>query len=155
MIEIGRVCMKMKGHDAGRCVVIDLEKDRALVTGPKSLTGVRRRKVNLTHLHPLGEKLDIKKGASDNDVATAMGIKLPAARTKAEKKAEVKAEKKGFSLFKRKEKPEAKKAEVKAEHKAEKKAAKPKSAKPKPAKKAGAKKSAKKASKSAKKAKTK
>ena len=136
MIEVGRVCMKTKGHDAGRCVVVELEKGKALVTGPKTLTGVRRRKVNLAHLHPLGDKLDIKKGASDDAIATAMGVKLPAARTVKPKSAP-KKEKKGFSLFKKKaEKP---KAAPKKE--------KPKAAKPKKPAKAKAKKAVKKAKK--------
>lgn len=121
MFEIGRVCMKTKGHDAGRCVVLDVEKGRALITGPKSLTGVRRRKVALSHLHPLAEKFDIKKDASDAEVAAAMGVSLPAPRVKA---AKPQAEKpKAFQLFGKKE-----------ESKAEPKAEKPKS-EAKPAKK--------------------
>lgn len=69
--EVGRVCVKTAGRDTGkRCVVVDLmDKNFALVTGPKSISGVRRRRVNVNHLKPLEEKLTIEKGASDERVA--------------------------------------------------------------------------------------
>jgi large subunit ribosomal protein L14e len=72
--EVGRVCVKTAGRDAGkRCVVVDLmDKNFALVTGPKSVSGVRRRRVNVNHLKPLEEKLTIEKGASDERVAALL-----------------------------------------------------------------------------------
>ena len=72
--EVGRVCVKTAGRDTGkRCVVVDLmDKNFALVTGPKSVSGVRRRRVNVNHLKPLEEKLTIEKGASDEQVATLL-----------------------------------------------------------------------------------
>ncbi len=68
--EVGRLCVKTVGRDAGkRCVIIDLmDKNFALVTGPKSVSGVRRRRVNVNHLKPLEEKIQIEKGATDEQI---------------------------------------------------------------------------------------
>lgn len=69
-IEIGRICVKTRGREAGRkCVIIDLIDDKfALITGPKSLNGVKRRRSNIKHLEPTELKIDIKAGASDEEV---------------------------------------------------------------------------------------
>ncbi len=68
MIEIGRVCVKIAGRDAGlKCVVVeDLGKNLVLIDGQ-----TRRRKCNITHLEPLAQKLDIEKGTSHEKVAAA------------------------------------------------------------------------------------
>ena len=70
-IEVGRVCMKLVGREAGRkCVIVDvMDKSFVMVTGPKKVTGVKRRRVNTNHLKPMPDKLDIKRGASDEEVA--------------------------------------------------------------------------------------
>jgi len=68
--EIGRVCVKTSGREAG-CygVVVDvIDKNYALVEGPK----IRRRRVNFKHLEPIEDKIDIKKGATDTDLAAAI-----------------------------------------------------------------------------------
>ena len=72
--DVGRVCVKTSGRDAGkRCVVVDLmDKNFALVTGPKEVSGVRRRRVNVNHLTPLDEKVAIEKGASDEQIAALL-----------------------------------------------------------------------------------
>lgn len=69
-IEVGRVCVKLSGREAGRkCVIVDLvDKTFVLITGPKSVTGVKRRRANTNHVEPLTEKLDIKRGASDEEI---------------------------------------------------------------------------------------
>jgi len=74
-IEVGRICIKTMGREAGkRCVIVDLiDKNFVLVTGPKSVTGVRRRRANISHLKPTDEKIKIKRGASDEEVAQALG----------------------------------------------------------------------------------
>lgn len=82
MIEIGRLCVKVAGRDAGhKCVVIDIiDKNYALIEGD-----VRRRKCNIAHLEPLDKKLDIKKMASREEVAMAfkeLGIELVKKKTK-------------------------------------------------------------------------
>ncbi|ADG91147.1 50S ribosomal protein L14e [Thermosphaera aggregans] len=74
-IEIGRICVKVAGREAGRkCVVVDIvDENFVIVTGPKSLTGVRRRKTNIKHIEPTDKVLNIPKGASDEDVSKAIG----------------------------------------------------------------------------------
>jgi len=69
-IEIGRICVKTRGREAGRkCVIVDLIDDKfVLITGPKSLNGVKRRRSNIKHLEPTELKIDIKAGSSDEEV---------------------------------------------------------------------------------------
>jgi len=73
-IEIGRVCVKVSGREAGRkCVIVDMmDKNFVLVTGPKTVSGVRRRRVNVNHVEPLQGKVDVNRGASDEEVAEAL-----------------------------------------------------------------------------------
>jgi len=73
-IEVGRICVKLSGREAGRkCVVVDLvDKSFVLITGPKKVTGVRRRRANINHVEPLQEAIEIKRGASDDEVAEAL-----------------------------------------------------------------------------------
>jgi len=73
-IEIGRICVKVAGREAGRkCVIVDIiDENFVLITGPKSLTGVKRRRVNIKHIEPLDVKIDIERGASDEDVLKAL-----------------------------------------------------------------------------------
>ena len=113
-MEIGRLCVKLAGRDAGKkCVIVDVLKDNfVMIDG-----ATRRRKCNILHLEPLAQMIQIKKGASHADVAKEFS-------------------KLGIEMFESKPKKAAKKAEVKKEEpKIEKKpAAKPKEeAKPKKA----------------------
>ena len=73
-IEVGRICVKLSGREAGRkCVIIDVsDKSFALVTGPKKVTGIKRRRANINHIEPLQDKLDLKRGASDEEVEEAL-----------------------------------------------------------------------------------
>jgi large subunit ribosomal protein L14e len=76
MIEVGRLCVKLAGRDAGKkCVVVDIiDKTFVLIDG-----STRRRKCNVGHLEPLTQVLDIKKGCSHDDVVDAfkeLGIEL-------------------------------------------------------------------------------
>ena len=68
MYEIGSLCMKTMGRDAGkRCIVVQhLEEPYVLIDGE-----TRRRKANKSHLEPLGKTLDIKDKASRKDVIVA------------------------------------------------------------------------------------
>lgn len=70
MIEKGRVCLKTAGREAGRyCIVLEKINDNfALVTGPKTITGIRRRKCNISHLEPLEFVLPIPDNADDKTV---------------------------------------------------------------------------------------
>lgn len=73
-IEIGRICVKVAGREAGRkCVIVDIiDENFVLVTGPKSLTGVKRRRVNIKHIEPLDKTINISRGASDEEVLKAI-----------------------------------------------------------------------------------
>ena len=74
-IEVGRVCVKVTGREQGnRCIIVELiDKNFVLVTGPRSVTGVKRRRVNVNHIKPTDEKIKIKRGATDEEVAQALG----------------------------------------------------------------------------------
>jgi large subunit ribosomal protein L14e len=69
-IEVGRVCVKMAGRESGKkCVIVDvMDKSFVMVTGPKKVTGVKRRRVNINHVAPTEETVQIKRGASDEEV---------------------------------------------------------------------------------------
>jgi large subunit ribosomal protein L14e len=69
-IEVGRICVKQFGREQGKkCVIIDvMDKSFILITGPKKLSGVKRRRVNLNHVAPLEDKIEINKGVSDEEV---------------------------------------------------------------------------------------
>jgi large subunit ribosomal protein L14e len=73
-IEVGRICVKQAGRENGKkCVVIDvMDKSFVLVTGPKKVTGVKRRRVNINHVMPLQEKIEVKRGASDEEVTEVL-----------------------------------------------------------------------------------
>lgn len=86
MIEIGRICVKLAGRDAGReAVIVDILDDKyVLVDG-----NVRRRKCNILHLEPTERKADIKKNASHEDVKEEFSkLKLPVWEAKAKEKGE-------------------------------------------------------------------
>jgi len=73
-IEVGRICVKVSGREASkRCVIVDMiDKNFVLITGPKSITGVKRRRTNVNHIKPTEEKIKIKKGATDEEVVQAL-----------------------------------------------------------------------------------
>ena len=73
-LEIGRICLKTLGREKGKkCVIIDIvDKSFVLVTGPKSVTGVKRRRANVGHLELLEEKVQIDRRASDKEVAKSL-----------------------------------------------------------------------------------
>ena len=80
MFEIGTLCMKTAGRDAGLyCVIIDTPKEGyALVDGQ-----TRRRVINTDHLQATEKKLDVKKGASHDDVVSALKkLKIEVRETK-------------------------------------------------------------------------
>ncbi len=72
-LDIGRVCIKTAGREAGKyCAVIKKEDDNFfIVTGPKALTGVKRRRCNVEHLEPTQYLLKIKEDAPEKDVMDA------------------------------------------------------------------------------------
>jgi len=74
IIDVGQICVKTTGREAGmKCVVVDIiDKNFILVTGPKKANGVKRRKVNIKHIEPTKDKLNISKGATDEEVIEAL-----------------------------------------------------------------------------------
>ncbi len=73
-VEVGRICVKLAGRETGRkCVIIDvMDKSFVLITGPQKTTGVKRKRVNINHVKPLQDKIDIPRGASDDEVAAVL-----------------------------------------------------------------------------------
>lgn len=73
-IEVGRICVKLRGREAGRkCIIVDIIDDNfVLVTGPKELSGVKRRRINIRHLEPTEKRVSIQKGAQDLEVLEAI-----------------------------------------------------------------------------------
>ncbi|MBI4154225.1 50S ribosomal protein L14e [Candidatus Woesearchaeota archaeon] len=99
MIEIGRVCMKMAGRDAGEVgVVIDIDNNFVVLDG-----NVRRKRCNIKHIEPLKQLLQVSKNASHEDIVAALkeaGFKVPEQKpkkTKEAKKAPVKEQKKSVA----------------------------------------------------------
>ena len=100
MIETGRICLKIAGREAGKYAVIveRLDDNFVVVTGPNTVTGVKRRKCNLDHLELTDNKFDVREKV-DNTVLEEewkksgliekLEIKMPVKKTK-EKKTEEK-----------------------------------------------------------------
>ncbi|MFN4133454.1 MAG: 50S ribosomal protein L14e [Candidatus Hadarchaeales archaeon] len=70
MMEVGRVCVKIAGKEAGKyCVVVErLDDNFVVVSGP----GVKRRRCNIAHLEPTEKIVEISSGASDEEVKLAL-----------------------------------------------------------------------------------
>ncbi len=75
-VEVGRICMKVAGRENGKkCVIVDvMDKSFVLVTGPKAVTGVKRKRANINHIMALEDKLDLKRGASDEEVTQTLTV---------------------------------------------------------------------------------
>jgi large subunit ribosomal protein L14e len=67
IFEIGRLCVKIAGRDAGKkCIVVDsIDDNYVLIDG-----ATRRRKCNVNHLMPLSQVIKIKKNASHSEIAS-------------------------------------------------------------------------------------
>ena len=118
-LEIGRVCMKVVGREAGKyCVIVkNINKSFAEVSGPRVLTGIKRRRVNITHIEPTQYAIEIKENASDEEIlaafkkanlTTKLDLKEPSA---AEIKEHTKAENKEMPAQQKQEKKKSKKKE--------------------------------------------
>lgn len=83
MYEVGRLCVKIAGRDAGlRCVVIDVVDEKTVLIDGQT----RRRNCNVKHLEPLKETIKLKKGASHSDVvAEFKKLNLEVVETKPKK----------------------------------------------------------------------
>ena len=74
LFNVGDICVKIAGRETGRkCVIVErIDKNYVVVTGPKHISGVRRRKANVDHLEPTGKRISINEGASDEEVEKAL-----------------------------------------------------------------------------------
>jgi large subunit ribosomal protein L14e len=70
-MDIGRVCLKVKGREQGeRCVVLDVvDRNFVIVVGPN----VKRRRVNMNHIRPLDEVVPLQRNATDEVAIAALG----------------------------------------------------------------------------------
>ena len=99
ILETGRIVLKIAGREAGKYAVV-LEKvddNFVLLTGPKSITRIKRRKCNIVHIEPSEEKLEIPAKADDSTVEDAwkksglikkLKIELPKLRKTSKPKSE-------------------------------------------------------------------
>ena len=73
-IEVGRICVKNVGREAGKkCIIVDIvDKNYSLITGPKTITGIKRRRSNNNHLLLTEDKIDINRGASEEEIIQAI-----------------------------------------------------------------------------------
>ena len=73
-VDVGRICIKVSGRETGKkCVIVDIvDKNFVLITGPKEVTDVKRRRVNINHLEPTAEKITVNRGATDEEVTEAL-----------------------------------------------------------------------------------
>jgi len=68
MMEIGRVCVKIAGRDAGtRCAIVKVLDDTYVMIDGEA----RARKCNIKHLEPTATILEISEGASHASVIDA------------------------------------------------------------------------------------
>ena len=69
-MEVGRVCKKVRGKDAGKyCAVVEkVDKNFVMIDGK----GLKRGRTNVSHLEPLPKVLDLKKGAVTKDVIAVL-----------------------------------------------------------------------------------
>lgn len=68
LFEIGRVCLKIAGRDAGKkCIVIDNPGTNTVLIDGET----RRRKCNVKHLEPLDKVVSISKNAPPAQVLKA------------------------------------------------------------------------------------
>ncbi len=68
-MEIGRVCVKIVGKDAGKTVIVvdKIDNTYVLIDG-----NVKRKRCNIKHLEPLHKILKIEKGASTENLIKVM-----------------------------------------------------------------------------------
>ncbi|BBL45828.1 50S ribosomal protein L14e [Nanobdella aerobiophila] len=69
VLQIGRVCIKLSGREAGNvCVITDIIDNKFLLVDGN----IKRRRVNIKHIEPTEKLIQIKKGANTEDVIKEM-----------------------------------------------------------------------------------
>ena len=73
-MEVGRICVKIVGREAGKkCILVDIiDQNFVLITGPKAVSDIKRRRANINHIEPTQEKIDINRGATDEEITEAL-----------------------------------------------------------------------------------
>jgi large subunit ribosomal protein L14e len=73
-IEEGRICVKIVGREAGKkCIIVDvIDKNFVLITGPKNVSSIKRRRANINHIECTNEKIEIKRGATDEEITEVL-----------------------------------------------------------------------------------
>jgi large subunit ribosomal protein L14e len=73
-IEVGRICLKLAGRESGKkCIIVEvIDKGFVIITGPKKITGVKRRRASINHIAPLKDKISINRGSSDDEITKAL-----------------------------------------------------------------------------------
>ena len=65
-IDVGSVCVKTTGREAGKkAIVLEIvDGAHVLIQG----SGVRKRKCNISHLFPTGKKVNVGKNVTDKEI---------------------------------------------------------------------------------------
>ncbi len=68
-ISIGRIVTKTMGREAGRKAVVTqlLDKNYVEISGPEEISGVKRRRVNISHIEPTNMTLEITLDNNSDD----------------------------------------------------------------------------------------
>lgn len=115
MIEVGRVCVKIAGKEAGRkCVIVKIiDKNFVLIDGE-----VKRRRCNIDHLELLPYKIEVSESTPKDEIVKKLKEIFEKRKEERKKKRERKKKKAEEKKKEKKEvKEEAKKGEGKAKGK--------------------------------------
>lgn len=106
-LEIGQVCVKTAGKEAGKiCVIVDKLDDIFVMIDGQT----KRKRCNVAHLATLEQSVDIKKNATHEEVASALkSLKIDSIQGKSKVKKQKPAQKRKQSEKKVAEKVVAKK----------------------------------------------
>lgn len=117
MFDVGRICVKIAGRDAGKqCVIVEKYADGTVLIDGQT----RRRKCNVRHVEPTSRTADLKSGATHDQVKDALEkLNIDMRDTKPKKAAARPVKQKAKKEAPVKEKKPAKKAEKVVETKAE------------------------------------
>ena len=85
MLDVGRLCIKTAGKDAGKMVVVvdALDSNFVMIDGP-----VKRKRCNILHLEPTSKVMKLKKNAPHTEVVKefkTLKIEIPEHKTKKQK----------------------------------------------------------------------
>ncbi|MHA2250906.1 MAG: 50S ribosomal protein L14e [Candidatus Kariarchaeaceae archaeon] len=72
-ISLGRIVTKIMGREAGRRAVVTriIDQNFAEISGPFEISGVKRRRVNISHIDPTEYKLALSKDDTSDETLIA------------------------------------------------------------------------------------